>query len=77
MHKDQKQASKEKMWVSCLKQRLPLGMMSERETRFAEGLVKFFEDHGYLTQKQEDSARKLAVRLICEKDPFFSLKACF
>jgi len=41
--------------------------MTEREREFADGIIAFHQNQKALTQKQSDAARKLAVRLICER----------
>jgi len=57
------------LWVECLKMRF--SVMTNREKRFAKGVIDFYENQGWLSDKQANGARKLAVRLICERDPFF------
>lgn len=46
-------------------------MMTPKEKIFAEGIVKFHESQGYLSEKQFKWARKFALRLILERDKFF------
>lgn len=57
------------LWIKCLKERLDI--MDKNERQFALSLIQFFENQGRLSEKQEDGARKLVVRLICERDKFF------
>jgi len=60
------------LWIECLQMRIGIeGMMTPKEKKFAEGLIGFYRDHGYLSLKQGDSARRLAVRLIVDRDKDF------
>lgn len=56
-------------WMGCLKERL--GIMDANERRFALNLIKFYENHHKISDKQYNCIRKLVVRLICERDPLF------
>lgn len=46
-------------------------MMTKNEKSFAEGIVKFYEIHRRLSEKQFVWAEKFAKRLILERDKFF------
>lgn len=63
----------ENLLVSCLEFRLSL--MSRLEKVFAKGIIDFYKNHKYLSEKQISSARKLVVRLITEKDAGFFFSA--
>ena len=54
------------VYADVLRTRLPI--MTDSERKFAEGLVKFYDYQGYWTEKQFNGARKLAVRMICQRD---------
>lgn len=52
--------------VDVLRTHVP--RMTEKEKIFACGVIQFFDDKGYLSEKQLEWARKFAVRLIVERD---------
>ena len=74
--------SNEKSWAVCvgvLKEQLRLHMLTDKEVKFAEGVVSFYTDKGYLSDKQFQWAWKLMYRVMMERDPFdpFPKQPCF
>gem|GEM_PF-5509932 len=54
--------------LDCLRMNIDLGMLTAREAGFAEGLLKFHQHHGYLSERQESAAKKLLMRVIMERE---------
>lgn len=61
------------VYLDVLKYRMRLDMLWPNEKLFVVSLLNYFEKFGNLTEKQTDAARRLAVRVICERDEYFGL----
>lgn len=61
---------KEKLLAGIFREQLRLGMLTPNETKFAEGVLKFYGERGYLSERQLQWAWKLMMRVLMERDPF-------
>jgi len=61
---------KEKLLVGIFREQMRLGMLTPSETKFALGVLKFYGERGYLSERQLQWAWKLMMRVMMERDPF-------
>jgi len=70
MQKQVFKEKKEKLLVGIFREQIRLGMLTPSETTFATGVLKFYEERGFLSERQLQWAWKLMMRVMMERDPF-------
>lgn len=58
-------------YLDLLKDRMLRDALWPNEKLFLISLLNYFEKFGNLTEKQDEAARKMAVRVVCDRDKFF------
>lgn len=59
------------LYLDVLKSRIRLEMLFPNEKLFVVSLLGYHERFGNLTEKQSDAARRLAVRIVVERDKYY------
>lgn len=54
--------------VGIFAEQIRLKMLTPKELTFADGIVRFYNDKGYLSDRQVELAWKTVLRLIKERD---------